>query len=130
MTYLDLISIKQLTNYKISKDNSIPLTTLQDISSGKSSLMNCNGKTLFDLSRALNVTIEELLMLEQEEDKNLFPKFLKDSIVSLRKALRTRSSLIDCYYDELASSINVAEIEQYITHEIATKLRRRYFAND
>lgn len=130
MTYLDLISLKHLTNYKISKLYGLPLTTLQDIASGKSSLLNCNGKTLLTLSKALNVTIEDLLSLEPEDSKTDLPVFLKKSIDSFRKALRTNSTLLDCYFDELCSSINIAEIEQYITHEIANKIRRRYFTND
>lgn len=130
MTFLDLISGKHLTNYKISKAGILPLTTLQDISSGKTSLLNCNGKTLLALSKYLQTTIEELLLLETEENKETFPSFLNVSISSLRKAIRDDSTLIDCYYDELASSINVAEVEHYITHETANRLRRRYFTND
>ncbi|MCQ2086757.1 MAG: hypothetical protein MJZ37_01585 [Bacilli bacterium] len=130
MTYLDLISERHLTNYRISKQNNIPLTTLQDIASGKSSLLFCNGKTLLELSKILKVSIEDLLNLEKEEDKKAFPKFLTKSIDSLRKGIRNQSSLIDCYYDELASSINVAEIEHYITKETADRLRKRYFSND
>ncbi|MCQ2799718.1 MAG: helix-turn-helix domain-containing protein [Bacilli bacterium] len=130
MTFLDLISEKRLTVYKICKASKLPLTTLQDISSGKTLLLNCSGRTLLGLSKVLNVSIEELLSLEPEEDKNLFPPFLSHSIDSLRKAVRTESTLIDCAYDELASSINVAEIEQCITHEMADRLRKRYFALD
>lgn len=130
MTYLDLISYKHLSNYKISKEYHIPLTTLQDIASGKSSLLNCNGKTLLQLSRALDVSIEELLMLEPEEDLNHLPLFLRESIKSLRKGERKNSSIIDCCYDELASSINAAEVEHLISHETAYRLRKRYFVYD
>lgn len=126
MTFLDLVSEKQLTLYKISTMCGLPKTTLHDISSGKSDLLNCTGKTLLDISKALGVSIEDLLILEREDKKEQFPLFLNKSIKNLRKAIRTNSSLIDCYYDELASSINVAEVDGYITKEIANKLRMRY----
>lgn len=88
--------------------------------------MNCNGKTLLELSKILKVSIEDLLMLEKEEKKELLPKFLNESISNLRKSIRSNSTLIGDYYDELASSINVAEVDRLIDKETATRLRKRY----
>jgi len=127
MTFLDLISEKQLTVYKISKETSLPKTTLQDIASGKTDLSNCSGRTLLLIAKILNVSIEQLLYLEKEEELSSLPSFLHSSINCLRKGLRTKSTLIDCCYDELNSSINVAEVEGLITTETANRLRRRYF---
>jgi len=127
MTFLDLLANKNITTYQISKRYGIPKTTLHDICSGKTNLMYCNGKTLLDLSKSLDTSIEKILFLENEERKSSLPKFLFNSIDNLRKSIRKNSTLIDAYYDELASSINVAEIDHLISKETAQRLRRRYF---
>ena len=78
----------------------------------------------------LDVSIEDLLSLEREEAKTLLPGFLLDSINEYRKAIRKDSTLIDCYSDQLNSSINVAEVENLISKEQANRLRARYFGRD
>lgn len=125
MTFTDLVTEKKLTYYKISKLTGIPKTTIYDISSGKSDLLNCNGKTLISLARALDISIEELLHLEKEDDLRKYPLFLQESIKSYRKAVRNNSSIVDCCVDELISSINIAEIENLISKESANKLRSK-----
>ena len=127
MTFLDLLAEKKLTVYSLSLESGVPKTTLTDISSGKADILECSGKTLLAISKTLNVSIEELLSLEREESKTLLPKFLLDSISDYRKAIRKGSTLIDCYSDQLNSSINVAEVEHLISKEQANRLRARYF---
>ena len=127
MTFLDLLSEKKTTVYSLSIDSGIPRTTLTDIASGKADILECSGKTLLAISKSLNVSIEDLLSLEREEAKTLLPGFLLDSIKNYRKAIRKDSTLIDCYSDELNSSINVAEVEDLISKELANRLRSRYF---
>ena len=127
MTFLDLLSEKKTTVYSLSIDSGIPRTTLTDIASGKANILECSGKTLLAISKSLNVSIEDLLSLEREESKTLLPGFLLDSINEYRKAIRKDSSLIDCYSDQLNSSINVAEVENLISKEQSNRLRSRYF---
>ena len=127
MTFLDLLSEKKTTVYSLSIDSGIPRTTLTDIASGKADILECSGKTLLPISKSLNVSIEDLLSLEREEAKTLLPGFLRDSIKEYRKAIRKDSTLIDCYSDQLNSSINVAEVENLISKEQANRLRARYF---
>ena len=127
MTFLDLLSEKKTTVYSLSIDSGIPRTTLTDIASGKADILECSGKTLLAISKILNVSIEDLLSLEREEAKTLLPGFLLDSIKEYRKAIRKDSTLIDCYSDQLNSSINVAEVENLISKEQANRLRLRYF---
>ena len=127
MTFLDLLSEKKTTVYSLSIDSGIPRTTLSDIASGKADILECSGKTLLAISKSLNVSIEDLLSLEREETKTLLPGFLLDSIKEYRKAIRKDSTLIDCYSDQLNSSINVAEVENLISKEQANRLRTRYF---
>ena len=127
MTFLDLLSEKKTTVYSLSIHSGIPRTTLTDIASGKADILECSGKTLLAISKSLNVSIEDLLSLEREEAKTLLPGFLLDSIKEYRKAIRKDSTLIDCYSDQLNSSINVAEVENLISKEQANRLRTRYF---
>ena len=127
MTFLDLLSEKKTTVYSLSIDSGIPKTTLADIASGKADILECSGKTLLAISKHLNVSIEHLLSLEREESKTLLPEFLLESITDYRRAVRKSSSLVDCYSDQLNSSINVAEVEHLISKEQAERLRARYF---
>lgn len=127
MTFLDLLAEKKTTVYSLSVDSGVPKTTLADIASGKADILECSGKTLLAISKSLHISIEELLSLEREEAKTLLPGFLWDSISEYRKAIRKGSTLIDCYSDQLNSSINVAEVEHLISKEQANRLRARYF---
>ena len=116
--------------YKLSKISGIPQSTISDINTGKSKLLDCNGKTLLNLSIVLNITIEELLKLEQPIYKSEFesnmPNFLLESINNLKKAIRFKSDLLDCYSLEVNSCINVCEIENLISKEHANYLRNKY----
>lgn len=127
MTFLDLLSEKKTTVYSLSLDSGVPRTTLADIASGKTDILECTGKTLLAISKTLNVSIEDLLSLEREEAKTVLPEFLYEAINEYRKAIRKDSTLIDCYSDQLNSSINVAEVENIISKELADRLRKRYF---
>ena len=127
MTFLDLLADKKTTVYSLSLNSGLPKTTLTDISTGKADILECSGKTLLAISKCLNISIEDLLCLEREESKTLLPEFLSDSISEYRKAVRKESTLLDCYSDQLNSSINVAEVEHLISKEQADRLRARYF---
>ena len=130
MTFNDLLIKKDMTVYKLSKESGVPKTTIFDISSGKSNILDCSGRNLLRLSKALDISIEELLNLDQElynpyYDKNI-PSFLAESINNIKKAKKKRSSLLDCYLDETNSSINVCEVENLISKEQADYLRKKY----
>ncbi len=130
MTFNDLLINKDMTVYKLSKESGVPKTTIFDISSGKSNILDCSGRNLLRLSKALDISIEELLNLDQElynpyYDKNI-PSFLAESINNIKKAKKKRSSLLDCYLDETNSSINVCQIENLISKDQADYLRKKY----
>ena len=130
MTFSDLLINKNLTVYKLSKDSGVPKTTVFDISSGKSNILDCSGRNLLKLSKCLGVSIEDLLNLDQElynpvYEKNI-PAFLAESIKNMKKAKRNKTSLFDCYLDEVNSSINVCEVENLISKEQADYLRKKY----
>ena len=130
MTFGDLLIKKNYTVYRLSKESGVPKTTIFDISSGKSNLLDCSGRNLLKISKCLGVSIEDLLSLDQElynpsYDKNI-PAFLAESIDNIKKAKKKKSSLIDCYLDETNSSINVCEIENLVSKEQADYLRKKY----
>ncbi len=130
MTFEDLLLEKKYTVYKLSKESGVAKTSIFDIASGKSNILDCSGRNLLKLSKCLNVTIEELLSLDRTlynpiYDKNL-PLFLSEAIENIKKAKKKNSSLIDCYLDEANSSINVCEIENLISKEHADYLRKKY----
>ena len=91
MTFTDLVTEKKLTYYKLSKLTGIPKTTIHDISSGKSDLLNCNGKTLLSLAGALDVSIEELLHLEKEDDLRKYGIFIKVDTNLIKREKETKS---------------------------------------
>ena len=100
--------MQKSTVYSLSLNSGVPKTTLTDISSGKVDILECSGKTLLAISKSLDVPIEDLFSLETEESKTLLPEFFLDAIFEYRKVIRKDSTLVDCYSDQLNSSINVA----------------------
>lgn len=127
MKLIDKISKLKLSIYKLSKLSGVPHSTLADIVSGKSNIYDCSGKTLKSISKVLNITIEELLDLQQPEYKPEFERNLPDFLTECLKKLKTcKNDLYDCYWCEVNSSINVCEVENLISKEHANYLRNKY----
>lgn len=57
----DILIRKGITMYKLSKLSGVPYTTINDICSGRTSLAKCSLETVWRISKALDVTIEELI---------------------------------------------------------------------
>lgn len=127
MTFLDLLAFKKMTIYRLSQLSGIPKTTLTDLGSSKTSLLDASGKTLLGISKALKVRIEELLELEPEEDMKKLPPYLAEAITKYRKSIRSDNLHMDCYAMELHSDLNIAEAEGDVREEIADRIRNRYF---
>ena len=68
--------------------------------------------------------------LEYEEYNPAFeemvPEFLKEGIILVKKGRKKNDLLLDCYLDELNSSINVCEVESLISKEQADYLRNKF----
>ena len=130
MTFAELLNDKDLTIYKLSKESGVAKTTLFDIASGKSNILDCTARNLLKISNVLNVSIEDLIKLDPTIYNPAFernvPEFLLDNIENIKKAKRRKSSLLDCYLDETNSSINVCEVENLISKEQADYLRKKY----
>ena len=131
---------RNISMYHLSKISGVPKTTVIDICAGRSSLEKCSAKTVLLIAKALNCTMEELL--EPDYDINGkpvdnsylecgLPSFLMDSLLTFKDAIEKQQSgvivtLIDCYYCELQSDINSAEINNIISSEQAWYLREKY----
>ena len=61
MMIRELMEKKGITTYRLSKNSGIPYTTVNDICNNKVSLAKCNSETVYRLSKALNISMEELL---------------------------------------------------------------------
>ena len=134
----EIIVQSGITKYRLAKISGVPHATLNDLCSGKSQIEKCSGETLYRLAKALEISIEMLLesameqKIEYERVQQLrersyefgLPKYLQQDLDAFKEGLRTKSSLIDCLWSELYSSINIAEInEGSITQEHANYLR-------
>ena len=137
----EIIVQSGITKYRLAKISGVPHATLNDLCSGKSQIEKCSGETLYRLSKALEISIEMLLesameqKIEYERVQQLrersyefgLPKYLQQDLDAFKEGLRTKSSLIDCLWSELYSSINIAEInEGSITQEHANYLRSKF----
>jgi len=144
MTLQTILSQKHMSMYRLSKLSGIPKTTVIDICSGKSSIGGCNAKTVFELSKALNISMEELMQIDNADydqdtgkpknnaylEKGL-PKYLSNSISSMKKSWEIEDSgkrdvHWDIYWCSLNADINSAETEQEISSEQAWYLRHKY----
>lgn len=137
----EIIVQSGITKYRLAKISGVPHATLNDLCSGKSQIEKCSGETLYRLAKALEISIEMLLesameqKIEYERVQQLrersyefgLPKYLQQDLDAFKEGLRTKSSLIDCLWSELYSSINIAEInEGSITQEHANYLRSKF----
>ena len=137
----EIIVQSGITKYRLAKISGVPHATLNDLCSGKSQIEKCSGETLYRLAKALKLSIEMLLesameqKIEYERVQQLrersyefgLPKYLQQDLDAFKEGLRTKSSLIDCLWSELYSSINIAEInEGSITQEHANYLRSKF----
>ena len=130
MNISDILDKKGYTIYKLSKESGISKTTLFDIFSGKSNILDCRLRVVLKLSKALGVSINDLVSLDPilynpSYEENL-PEFLMKDIKFIKDKRNKNNPLFDCYLDEANSSINVCEIENLISKEQANYLRNKY----
>ena len=79
-----ILKEKNMTIYQCAKISDIPYTTLSEVVHGKTRLEKCSAETVYKLSKALNVSMEELVMdsMETRPDFEVFKSnvchFIKD----------------------------------------------------
>lgn len=140
MTIIELLSEKGLSRYSLSKKSGVPWATLSDICSGKTKLSRCSAQTLLKLSKALELSMEELLLFHSESDeamdhgkpkdktyleRNLSPHLTK-AINDYVRGEKDQVSYMDCLWGELYGSINADLWSNCITEEQAHYLRTKY----
>ncbi|MEG0900031.1 MAG: helix-turn-helix transcriptional regulator [Oscillospiraceae bacterium] len=140
MTIIALLKEKGLSRYSLSKKSGVPWATLSDICSGKTSLSRCNAQTVLKLSKALDLSIEEVLKLNAEVggvtelgkpkdksylERNLSPQLAK-AICDYTQGEKNEVSYMDCLWGELYGSINSDLWSNCITEEQAQYLRTKY----
>ena len=143
MNLQDYLDQHNITKYNLSKISGVPKTTIIDICSGKSVIERCSAKTVRQLAKALNCTMEDIMELSSPydpvtglpQDESYFesnlPPFLKLSIDNMKEAQKKLENgeeyyLWDCDFCDLQSSINQAEACQLISPDQAWYLREKY----
>lgn len=143
MTITRLLQEKGISRYRLSKISGVPWATLSDICSGKTKFERCSAATLSKLSKALEVTIEELLLFETENGMNAegkpkekdyleagLPESLQKAIDEYMQGEREQVPHLDCLWGELYGSINACQWGGRITKEQADYLREKYLFGD
>lgn len=146
MNLQEYIDSKNITKYHLSQISGVPKTTVIDICSGKSSLQKCSARTVQQLARALDCTMEYIMSLDEKSsgydsetglpkdkaylEKGL-PEYLRISLDNMKKSWEIEDSgkrdiHWDLYWCELNADINSAENDQNISTEQANYLRKVY----
>ena len=133
MSLQTILNDKNISMYRLSQISGVPKTTVIDICSGKSSIENCNAKTVLQLSRALNCSMEDIMQAADSNNhyETALPKYLKASLDNMKKAIKLKKKKkkylrYDCDYCELQSDINTAEVSGEISPDQAWYLRSKY----
>lgn len=61
MTIRDALSKRNMTVYRLAKTSGLPYATVNDICNGKAKLEKCSAETIYKISHALDISMEELL---------------------------------------------------------------------
>ena len=56
-----LLEERNITKYRLSKEGSIPYSTIADICCGKTKIEKCSAETIYKISKVLNCTMEDLI---------------------------------------------------------------------
>ena len=67
----EYLKIKKLSVYKLAELSNVPYTTLNELINGKKRIDDCKIKTIENIAKALNISIESLLQLLNNKNKVL-----------------------------------------------------------
>ncbi|MFT9078055.1 helix-turn-helix domain-containing protein [Ethanoligenens sp.] len=62
MNINEVLQQRNMTKYQLSKNAGVPFATISDITTGKARIEKCAAGTLYKLSKALGVTMEDLVV--------------------------------------------------------------------
>lgn len=71
----ELMKHTGMTKYRLAQSAHIPYMTVNDICNGKTSLGKCNAETVYRISKAFGVTMEELLEAAREQQRCSFSTY-------------------------------------------------------
>lgn len=140
MTIRKILKDMEISRYRLSKTSGIPWATLSDIYSGKTRLNRCDAGTLAKLSKALGMSIEELLELKPVQEQDLMdgkavsktylevglPESVQMAIKEYLQGQKEKVIYLDCLWGELYGAINSNLWAGVITEEQADYLRSKY----
>lgn len=146
MNLQEYIDTRNITKYRLSQVSGVPKTTVIDICSGKSSLQNCSARTVQQIAKALDCTMEYIMSLDSTNSsydntaglpKNKeylecdLPPYLQSSLENMIVSWKIIDNGEEDYHwdlnwSELNADINSAEVEQEISSEQAWYLREKY----
>lgn len=69
-----LLNQRNISKYQLSKISGVPKTTIMDICAGKSDIEKCSAKTIWQLAKALDCTMEDIMALASPYDERGLPK--------------------------------------------------------
>ncbi len=135
-----LLREKGVSRYSLSKTSGVPWATLADIYSGKTHLERCNAATLLKISKALNMSLEELLLVDNKPNPGItdgkptdktylesgLPASIQKTIDDYIQGEKDQVLHLDCLGDELYGAINANLWGGRITEEQADYLRKKY----
>lgn len=149
MTLQALLDNRNITKYHLSKISGVPKTTIIDMCSGKSSIEKCSAKTVWQIAKALQCPMEDIMLLDSQNsyDKESglpadkaylecgLPPYLQKSLDDMVKSWEIidnggKDDFWDLYWCELNASINSAETDQDISSQQAWYLREKYLRMD
>ena len=89
----EMLANSTMTKYRLSKASGVPYTTINDICSGRADIRKCSVDTVYKISKALGVSMEDLLepYYLERPDFDLF----KSSICHRLKEMGDTDFLID-----------------------------------
>ncbi len=143
MDFQMFLEQKKMSKYHLSKISGVPKTTIMDICAGRSDIDRCSARTVQQLARALECTMEDIMALAPAYDSRTglpkqqaylecgLPPFLRISVDAMKVAWRKLDAgelylRWDCDYCNLQSDINTAEVNNLISNAQAWYLREVY----
>jgi len=93
MNINELLNQKKISKYQLSKKSGVPYTTINDICRNKVEIPNCSAATIYKLSRALDISMEDFVA-DSMEYRPSFENF-KSNICHQIKEMGDFDFLID-----------------------------------
>ena len=87
MELIDILNYKNVSQYRLAKLSDVPQTTISDICSNKTSIEKCSVLTLYKISKALNISVEDFIVKQCDLISPLDFDVFKSSVCHLYKTM-------------------------------------------